>query len=103
MAADIGTLRTRLSFEKDNNAGLEGLKRDLRGLRSEVNVFRASSSQFRTSMKGMRQESDIMTRTLATQRTRVSELGSRYRELARTKGEDNAQTRSAQSAYNNAY
>ena len=55
---DIGTLRTRLSFEGDDvNKSLEGFRRDLRGLRSEMNLARSKGREYTQSLKGMREQS----------------------------------------------
>lgn len=69
---DIGTLRTRLSFEGDDvNKSLEGFRRDLRGLRSEMNLARSRGREYTQSLKGMREQSDILTRRLQVQQERV--------------------------------
>ena len=74
MATEVGILRTRLSFETTGQTSLTDLQRDLRGIRSEMNNFRAGGRQYRTSLQGMRQESDILTRRLEVQQKRVEEL-----------------------------
>jgi TP901 family phage tail tape measure protein len=100
---DIGSLRTRLSFEDEGNKqGLEGLRRDLKGLRSEMNLARSGGREYSNSLKGMREQSDILSRTLKTQQDRVRELKHRYDESVKAKGEDANQTRDLASQYNNA-
>lgn len=102
MAKDVGSLRTRLSFEKTGDSNLTDLQRDLKGIRSEMNNFRASSRAYRTSLKGMREESDILTRRLQVQRERVAELKRRYDEAKKTTGENSAETKDLAAQYNNA-
>ncbi|MCR6111752.1 phage tail tape measure protein [Bacillus sp. A301a_S52] len=99
---DIGTLRTRLAFEDDGSRGLQGFKDDLRGLRSEMNVARSSGREYTNSLRGMRDQSDILTRRLQVQRQQVQELRRRYQESARTKGENAKQTENLRNQYNNA-
>lgn len=100
---DVGNLRTRLSWEDDGaNRSLEGFKRDLRGLRSEMNLAKSGGKEYTNSLKGMREQSDILTRQFKTQEQKVKELRHRYEESARAKGEDNEQTKRLASQYNNA-
>ena len=100
---DIGNLRTRLSWE-DSGAkrSLTGFRDDLRGLKSEMNAARSAGRQYSNSLKGLRQQSDILNRTYRTQEQRVRELYRRYRESSRVKGEDAKQTQNLKRQYNNA-
>jgi len=103
VAKDIGTLRTRLSWEDDGaNKSMEGFRRDLRGLRSEMNAARSGGREYTNSLKGMRQQSDVLTRRLKTQKEQLRELRRRYRESVRVKGEDAVETKNLASQYNNA-
>ncbi|ONK21231.1 phage tail tape measure protein [Bacillus sp. VT-16-64] len=100
---DIGNLRTRLSWEDEGaNKSLEGFRRDLKGLRSEMNAARSKGREYTQSLKGMREQSDILSRRLKTQQERVQELRKRYEESARVKGEDAKQTQDLAAQYNNA-
>lgn len=100
---DIGTLRTRLSFESDDvNKSLEGFRRDLKGLRSEMNLVRSKGREYTQSLKGMREQSDILSRRLQVQQERVRELKRRYDESVKAKGEDAVQTKNLAAEYNNA-
>jgi len=100
---DIGNLRTRLSWEDDGaNKSLESFRRDLRGLRSEMNLARSKGREYTQSLKGMREQSDILSRRLRTQQERVRELRRRYDESVKTKGEDANQTKNLAAQYNNA-
>lgn len=100
---DVGNLRTRLSWE-DNGAkrSLTGFRDDLRGLKSEMNAARSQGRQYSNSLKGLRQQSDILNRTYKTQQERVRELRRRYEESRRVKGEDAKQTQNLSRQYNNA-
>lgn len=100
---DIGTLRTRLSFESDDvNRSLENFRRDLKGLRSEMNLLRSKGKEYTSSLKGMREQADILTRRLQVQQEKVKELKKRYEESVKAKGEDAAQTKNLAAEYNNA-
>lgn len=100
---DIGTLRTRLSWEDDGaNKSLEGFRRDLKGLRSEMNLAKSGGKEYASSLKGMQQQSDILSRRFKTQEERVKELRKRYDESVKVKGEDAVATKEMQSQLNNA-
>ena len=100
---DIGNLRTRLSWEDEGaSRSLEGFRRDLKGLRSELNLVNSHGKKYTSSLKGMREQSDILTRRLQTQQERVRELKRRYDESVRVKGEDAKQTKDLAAQYNNA-
>lgn len=100
---DIGSLRTRLSWEDEGSTrSLKGFKDDLRSLRSEMNAAKSGGKEYTTSLKGLRQQSDILSRTLKTQQERVKELKHRYEESKRVKGEDADQTKRLAAQYNNA-
>ncbi|CDO03095.1 phage tail tape measure protein, TP901 family, core region [Oceanobacillus picturae] len=100
---DVGNLRTRLSWEDDGAASsLTGFKRDLKGLRSEMNAARSGGKEYTNSLKGLRQQSDILTRRFKTQEQQVKELRKRYEESRRVKGEDAKQTKNLSDQYNNA-
>lgn len=102
MATEIGNLRTKLSFDKTGDSNLTELTRDLKGVRSEMNNFRATGRAYRTSVKGMKEESDILSRRLQVQRERVAELARRYEESKRVNGENAAATKDLAAQYNNA-
>lgn len=100
---DIGNLRTRLSWEDEGaNRSLEGFRRDLKGLRSEMNLAKSHGKDYTKSLKGMREQSDILSRRLKTQQERVKELKKRYDESVKAKGEDANQTKDLAAQYNNA-
>lgn len=100
---DIGTLRTRLSWEDEGSTkSLEGFKRDLKGLRSEMNLAKSGGREYTNSLKGMREQSDILSRRFKTQEERVKELKKRYDESVKVKGEDAVATKDLQAQLNNA-
>lgn len=102
-SADVGTLRTRLSFEDEGtSSGLTGFQRDLKGLRSEMNAAKSGGKDYSNSLKGLGQQSDILSRRFKTQQQQVAELRKRYEESKRTKGEDATTTKDLASQYNNA-
>lgn len=98
---DVGTLRTRLSWEDEGSVkSLQGFKNDLKSLRTEMGVAKSSGKDYSQSLKGLREQSDILTRTLKTQKEQVEELRKRYEESKRVKGEDSDQTRNLSDEYN---
>ena len=100
---DIGNLRTRLSWEDEGaNRSLEGFRRDLKGLRSEMRLAKSHGQDYTRSLKGMREQSDILTRRFKTQEERVKELRKRYKELADAGKEDTVQAKELASQINNA-
>ena len=100
---DIGNLRTRLSWEDEGaNKSLEGFRRDLRGLRSEMNLAKSHGRDYTRSLKGMREQSDILSRRFKTQEERVKELRKRYKELADAGKEDTVAAKDLASQINNA-
>jgi chromosome segregation ATPase len=100
---EIGNLRTRLSWE-DNDAAnsLDGFKRDLQGLRSEMKVATSQGQEYNNSLKGLGQQSDILNRQLKTQKLQVAELRKRYEESVKVKGADDKATRRLAAEYNKA-
>lgn len=99
---EIGNLRTRLSWEDDGaNRSLEGFKRDLRGLRSEMSLAKSGGKEYTNSLKGMRDQSDVLTRRFKTQKEQARELKRRYDELVASGKGNTTQAKNLQSQYNN--
>lgn len=100
---EVGSLRTRLSWEDDGSTrSLKGFREDLKGLKSEMGAARTGSREYTQSLKGLRDQSDILNRTMKTQREQVSELRRRYEESRRAKGEDADTTKRLSTEYNKA-
>ena len=100
---EVGSLRTRLSWEDDGSTrSLKGFREDLKGLKSEMSAARTGSREYTQSLKGLREQSDILNRTMKTQREQVSELKRRYDESRRAKGEDADTTKRLSTEYNKA-
>lgn len=100
---DIGNLRTRLAFEDDGAIrSLTRFREDLRGLRSEMRTVTSQGKEYAGSLKGLKQQQDILSREVKTHQERVRELRKRYEESAKVKGEDAKQTRDLATQYNNA-
>jgi TP901 family phage tail tape measure protein len=101
--SDIGHLRTRLSWEDEGTLkNLTRFKEDLRGLKSEMATVTSRGKDYTNSLKGLRQQSDILSRTLKTQKDNVQELNKRYQQAREAKGEDAKQTRNLATQYNKA-
>ncbi|AJD91531.1 hypothetical protein JMA_22140 [Jeotgalibacillus malaysiensis] len=100
---EVGTLRTRLSWEGDDSRkSLQGFKSDLKSLRTEMNVAKSGGQDYSKSLKGLKDQSDILSRQFKTQQEQVRELRKRYEESAKVKGEDARQTRNLSDDYNKA-
>lgn len=100
---DVGNLRTKLSWEgEDANKSLTGFRRDLRGLKSEMELVKSKGQDYTRSLKGMKSQTDVLNRTFKTQQERVKELKRRYDESVRVKGEDSKQTQNLAIQYNKA-
>ncbi|QGH35130.1 phage tail tape measure protein [Gracilibacillus salitolerans] len=100
---DVGNLRTRLSWEDEGaTRSLKGFEKDLKGLRSEMNLARSGGKEYTNSLKGLRQQSDILTRRFRTQEERVKELRKRYDESVQVKGRDAEQTQNLENELRNA-
>lgn len=100
---DVGNLRTRLSFE-DGGAmsSLQRFRQDLYGLRSEMRTVTSQGREYTNSLKGLKQQQDILNRELRTHQERVNELNRRYEEAVKAKGEDSEEARKLARQYNNA-
>lgn len=102
-STDVGTLRTRLSWEDDGaSRSMTGFRQDLKSLRSEMNVAKSGGQDYTKSLKGLGDQSDILTRRFKTQQEQVKELKRRYDESVRVKGEDDRATKNLSDQYNNA-
>lgn len=99
---DVGTLRTRLSWDSNATPGLESFRRDLKGLRSEMGLVKAQGKEYATSLQGLRQQKDILTRRLQVNQKQVEELRKRYEEAKATKGEDAKETQKLATELNKA-
>lgn len=100
---DIGTLRTKLSWEDEGSSkGITGFQSDLKSLRAEMAVATSKGADYKNSLKGLGEQSDILTRRFKTQKEQVEELKKRYEESVRVKGEDDKQTKNLADQYNNA-
>ncbi|WP_099157268.1 phage tail tape measure protein [Virgibacillus ndiopensis] len=100
---EVGTLRTKLSWEDDNTTrSLQGFKRDLKGLRTEMNVAKSQGKEYTNSLKGLREQSDILSRKFKTQKQEVKELAKRYELSKKANGENAKATKNLADNYNNA-
>jgi TP901 family phage tail tape measure protein len=100
---DVGNLRTRLSFEdKGATSSLQRFKQDLAGLRSEMRTVTSLGKGYTNSLKGLKQQQDILNRQMRTHQERVKELNRRYQEAVKAKGEDSEEARKLARQYNNA-
>ena len=61
---DVGNLRTRLSFEDQGTmSSLQRFRQDLTGLRSEMQYLTSQGREYANSLKGLKQQQDILNRS----------------------------------------
>lgn len=100
---EVGNLRTRLSFDdKGATSSLQRFRHDLAGLRSEMRTVTAMGKGYTNSLRGLRQQQDILNRQMRVHQQRLNELNRRYREAVKAKGEDSEEARRLNRQYNNA-
>lgn len=100
---DVGNLRTRLSFEDDGAMNsLQRFRQDLKSLRSEMRTVTSQGKEYINSLKGLKQQQDILNRELKVHQERVKELNLRYQEAVKAKGADSEEARKLAIQYNNA-
>ncbi|MEC0282435.1 phage tail tape measure protein [Terribacillus saccharophilus] len=102
MAEEIAALRTKVSMEDAQfTRSAKSMAADLRQLKSEMNMVKASGKEYENSMSGMKQQSDILSRTLTVQQQKLAEIKKRYDESVRVKGADADETKKLAAQYNN--
>ncbi|WP_175074662.1 phage tail tape measure protein [Terribacillus sp. AE2B 122] len=102
MAEEIAALRTKVSMEDAQfTRSAKSMAADLRQLKSEMNMVKASGKEYENSMSGMKQQSDILSRTLTVQQQKLAEIKKRYDESVRVKGVDADETKKLAAQYNN--
>jgi phage-related minor tail protein len=102
MAEEIAALRTKVSMEDAQfTRSAKSMAADLRQLKSEMNMVKASGKEYESSLSGMKQQSDILSRTLTVQQQKLSEIKKRYDESVRVKGADADATKKLAAQYNN--
>lgn len=97
----VGNLRTRLSFEDGGTIrSLEKFKQDLRGLRSEMITVTSQGGKYANSLKGLKQQQDILNRELRVHQERLKEIKKRYDEAVEAKGADSDEAKKLARDYN---
>lgn len=67
-----------------------------------MQLAQSKGKDYTNSLKGMKDQSEVLARTFKTQQQQVKELRKRYEESARIKGEDSKQTQNLAIEYNKA-
>lgn len=101
--AQVGALRTTISLDSAQfQNSMQGINRQLRGLKAETRAVTSSGTGFARGIDEMRAKSDVLSRTLEVQQAKVSELRKRYEESRRETGENSRETQNANVAYQRA-
>src|SRR5690606_9804064 len=95
--------RTRLSWEDEGSTrSLKGFKEDLKGLRSEMQATKGRGKEYTNRLKGIKNQSEILTRQFKTQKEQVAELRKRYEQTSKVKGDDADTTKRLATEYKKA-
>lgn len=101
--ADLGNLKVKFSLDTSQfSHSMSDINRNLRGLKSEMNVAKAGGVDFQKSLDGLRNKSDILTRTFDVQKAKVSELKRQYDDSVKATGNNSKETENLAKRYNDA-
>src|SRR5690625_7268823 len=93
MPRTVGALKTTISLDDTQfQNSMQGINRQLRGLKAETRAVTSSGTGFARGVTEMRAKADVLNRTLEVQRAKVSELRRQYEESKRTTGENSRET-----------
>lgn len=97
----VGSIRVSLGLDNiDFSRGLQDVNRKLKVLNSEFKAAMAGAGRFDNSLDSLRNKTDILTRTLQTQKAKLNELKRQYEESVRTTGRYSAQSEKLLAQYN---
>ena len=103
MPRTVGALKTTISLDDTQfQNSMQGINRQLRGLKAETRAVTSSGTGFARGVTEMRAKADVLNRTLEVQRAKVSELRRQYEESKRTTGENSRETQLANVQYQRA-
>ncbi|MGG1014857.1 phage tail tape measure protein [Bacillus subtilis] len=102
MAAEsIGSLRVSLGLENlDFSRGLKDVNEKLKALDAEFKAAVAGAGKFDNSLDSLRSKSDVLSRTIQTQKAKLSELKRQYEESIKTTGKYSAESAKILTQYN---
>lgn len=101
--AEVGALRINLSLNSvDFSQGMQTVNRQLTALNSEFRAITSGAGRFDNSLESLRSQSDVLSRTMTTHRTRVEELRRQYQQSAQATGQNSDETLRLATAYNRA-
>ncbi|ATH93298.1 phage tail tape measure protein [Bacillus glycinifermentans] len=97
----VGSIRVSLGLDNiDFSRGLQDVNRKLKVLNSEFKAAMAGAGRFDNSLDSLRNKTDILNRTLQTQKAKLNELKRQYEESVRTTGRYSAQSEKLLAQYN---
>src|SRR5690625_2847042 len=103
MPRTVGALKTTISLDDTQfQNSMQGINRQLRGLKAETRAVTSSGTGFARGVDEMRAKADVLNRTLEVQQAKVRELRKRYEESKRETGENSRETQNANLAYQRA-
>ncbi|MCY9198928.1 phage tail tape measure protein [Bacillus atrophaeus] len=102
MAAEsIGSLRVSLGLESlDFSRGLKDVNEKLKALDAEFKATVAGAGKFDNSLGSLRSKADVLSRTIQTQKAKLSELKRQYEESVKTTGKYSGESAKLLTQYN---
>ncbi|MFG6315977.1 phage tail tape measure protein [Bacillus velezensis] len=102
MAAEsIGSLRVSLGLESlDFSRGLKNVNEKLKALDAEFKAAMAGAGKFDNSLSSLRSKADVLSKTIQTQKAKLSELKRQYEESVKTTGKYSTETAKLLTQYN---
>lgn len=103
MAEELGVLKISLGLDSaDFTTNMSQIDRKLKGLNSEFKAAAAGNKDYEKTLAGLKDRSDMLSKTLTLQKEKVGQLLSEYNKSAEAKGKDARETEALLVKYNNA-
>lgn len=101
---NLGSLRVDIGLNSSAfTSGIQAVNRRIKALDSEFKALTAGAGKFDNSIDSLKSKSDVLSRTLQTQSSKLKELRRQYEQSAQAKGKDSAEAQKMLIQYNKAY
>lgn len=101
--SDIGNMRISIGLDAvDFTRGIQDINRRITALNSEFRSVTAGAGRFDNSLESLRNQQNILTRSMDAHKLKVKELQRMYQESVQTSGENSDATIRLATQYNNA-